>query len=109
MPRQDTRLEAEAAEFLVLGQLLLNRIPSCKTYTRMPGYDLIATEPERNRAARIQVKSRWATGAPGFLINCFVSDFVVVVRLIRGRANGGRVVSDPEYIIFPPAVVEDVC
>jgi hypothetical protein len=28
MPRLDTRLEAEAAEFLVLGQLLLNRIPN---------------------------------------------------------------------------------
>jgi hypothetical protein len=63
MPRQDTRLEAEAAEFLVLGQLLLNRIPRYKAYTRMPSYDLVATNPERNRVARIQVKSRWATGA----------------------------------------------
>lgn len=43
MPRLDTRLEAEGAEFLVLGQLLLQRIASYKTYTNMPGYDLVAT------------------------------------------------------------------
>jgi len=47
----------------------------------MPGYDLIATDPERNRVAIIQVKSGWATGAPGFLIKSFISDFVVVVKL----------------------------
>ena len=109
MPRQDTRLEAEAAEFLVLGQLLLNRIPSYKTYTRMPGYDLVATNPEQNRVARIQVKSRWATGASGFLIKSFISDFVVVVKLNRGRTNVGGVVTAPEYFVFPTPIVQNVC
>jgi hypothetical protein len=64
MSRLDTKLESEGAEFLVLGQLLVARIPTYKTYTNMPGYDLVATNPDTNRAARIQVKSRWRTGAP---------------------------------------------
>lgn len=42
MPRLDTRLESEGAEFLVLGQLLIARIPTYKTYTNMPGWDLVA-------------------------------------------------------------------
>jgi hypothetical protein len=109
MPRLDTRLEAEAAEFLVLGQLLLNRIPSYKTYTRMPGYDIVATSPERNRSARIQVKSRWITGASGFLIKGFDSDFVVVVKLNRGRVGGGGVVTNPDYFVFPTNVVQRAC
>ena len=110
MPRLDTRLEAEAAEFLVLGHLLLNRIPAdYKTYTRWPCYDLVATNPERNRAARIQVKSRWATGAPGFLIKSFVSDFVVVVKLNRGRTKVGGIAAAPEYFVFPTAVIKRVC
>ncbi len=46
MERQDTRLESEGAEFLVLGQFLINRIVAYKTYTNMPGYDLVATNPE---------------------------------------------------------------
>ena len=75
----------------------------------MPGYDLVATNPETNRVARIQVKSRWATGASGFLIKSFVSDFVVVVKLNRGRTNIGGVVTAPEYLVFPTEVVEKVC
>jgi hypothetical protein len=109
MPRLDTRLEAEAAEFLVLGQLLLNRITAHKTYTRMPGYDLVAMDAEHGRSAKIQVKSRWETGASGFLIKSFDSDFVVVVRLNRGRSGGGGVATAPEYFVFPTSMVRDVC
>jgi len=108
MPRRDTRLESEAAEFFVLGQLLLRRIFSYKTYTRLPGYDLVATDPERGRAARIQVKSRWATGASGFLIKNFASDFVVVVRLNRGKEKGERVETDPEFFVFPTSLMKRV-
>ena len=53
MARLDTRLEAEGAEFLALGQLLLHKIASYKTYTNMPGYDLVATNPESNKSAII--------------------------------------------------------
>ena len=104
--RQDTKLESEGAEFLVLGQLLIHRIASYKTYTNMPGYDLVATHPEKNASARIQVKSRWRTGAPGFIIKNFDCDFVVVVKLNRGMKDGTGKVSDPEYFVFPTAVIE---
>ena len=58
MDRLDTRLESEGAEFLVRGQLLPHKIPTYKTYTNMPGYDLVSTNPGCNTSARIQVKSR---------------------------------------------------
>ena len=58
MAKQRTTLESEGAEFLVLAQLLIQRIPAYKTYTNLPGYDLVATWPDTNRIARIQVKSR---------------------------------------------------
>src|SRR5216683_7607400 len=60
-PRLDSRLEAEGAEFLVLGYLLLEGINAHKTYTRYPGFDLIASNPATGRSCRIQVKSRWAS------------------------------------------------
>lgn len=106
MARLDTRLEAEGAEFLVLGQLLLHRIPSYKTYTNMPGYDIVATQPENNVAAKIQVKSRWRTGAGGFPIKNFDSDFVVVVLLNRGSKDGKKEVLPPRYFVFPIDVIK---
>jgi len=105
MARLDTRLEAEGAEFLVLGQLLLNRIASYKTYTNMSGYDLVATNPESNKSAMIQVKSRWRTGAAGFPIKNFSCDFVVVVLLNRGSKDGKKEVFPPNYYVFPVEVV----
>ena len=51
MTRQNTELESEGAEFLVLGHLLYDRIPSYKAYTNMPGYDLVATSLEHNTSA----------------------------------------------------------
>ena len=106
MARLDTRLEAEGAEFLVLGQLLLHRIASYKTYTNMPGYDLVATNPELNKSAMIQVKSRWRTGAAGFPINNFECDFVVVVLLNRGSKDGKKEVLPPKYYVFPVSVIK---
>lgn len=106
MPRLDTRLEAEGAEFLVLGQLLLHKIASYKTYTNMPGYDLVATNPESNKSAMVQVKSRWRTGAGGFPIKNFGCDFVVVVLLNRGSKDGKKEVLPPKYYVFPVGVIE---
>jgi hypothetical protein len=105
MSRQDTRLESEGAEFLVLGQLLIEGIRAYKTYTNLRGYDLVATWPETNRSARIQVKSRWATDANAFLIKNFDCDFVVLVRLNRGyrfssTAKQGLAAEEPEYYIL---------
>ena len=106
MPRQDTKLESEGAEFLVLGQLLINRIPAYKTYTNMPGYDVVATNPEKNTSARLQVKSRWDTNARGFLINRFDTDFVVLVKLNRGSRKGNADILNPQYYVFPVEVIE---
>ncbi|AFT95634.1 MAG: hypothetical protein Altm2KO_36070 [Alteromonas macleodii] len=107
MPRLDTRLEAEGAEFLVLGQLLLQRIASYKTYTNMPGYDLVATNPESNKSAMIQVKSRWRTGAAGFPIKNFDCDFVVVVLLNRGSKDGKKAIMPPRYYVFPVQIIQN--
>jgi hypothetical protein len=107
MPRLDTRLESEGAEFLVLGNLLIERIPTYKTYTNMPGYDLVATNPERNLATKIQVKSRWRTNAPGFLIRNFDCDFVVLCRLNRGAKKGTFKIGSPEFYVLPVDIVKN--
>ena len=109
MARQDTRLESEGAEFLVLGQFLIHKIAAYKTYTNMPGYDLVATNPENNTSAKIQVKSRWATKAGGFPIKNFGCDFVVVVLLNLGSKDGKKEVLPPEYFVVPVDVIQKVC
>jgi hypothetical protein len=101
MSRQNTRIESEGAEFLVLGQLLIAGIPTYKSYTNMPGYDLISTNPENNSSARISVKSRWKTKAEGFIIKSFDCDFVVIAKLNRGSKDGRSEVFPPEFFILP--------
>lgn len=109
MPRQNTRIESEGAEFLVLGQLLISGIPTYKSYTNMPGYDLIATNPANNSAARISVKSRWKTKAEGFIIKSFDCDFVVIVKLNRGSKDRPATdVRPPEFFVLPVDVVRAV-
>ena len=106
MTRQNTRLESEGAEFLVLGHLLIQGISAYKTYTNMPGYDLIATNPDRGKLARISVKSRWTTTATGFIIKNFDCDFVVVAKLNRGSKDGRSKIFPPEFFILPVDVVK---
>jgi hypothetical protein len=106
MSRLNTKLESEAAEFLVLGHLLLEVIPAFKSYTNFPGYDLIATDTANNTSARIQVKSRYRTDWDGFIIKNFDCDFVVLVTLNRGytngpKRNGDTGLKDPEFYIMP--------
>lgn len=110
--RQDTKLESEGAEFLVLGHLLIEGVPCYKAYTNFRGYDLIATSPEKGRIARIQVKSRWATDYDkSFPIKNYDCDFIVHVALNRGyrfgkRGKGDDVgVREPEYFVFPTEVI----
>ncbi len=104
MPRQDTTLESEGAEFLVLGQLLIEGIPAYEAYTDMPGYDLVATWPETNRSARIQVKSRWATDARHVLVKNRNFDVLVIARLNRGylksAAKRALPPQEPEYYVL---------
>ena len=91
MSRLDSKLEAPGAEFLVLGHLLIEGIAAYRAYDNYPGYDVIATLPRADRAARIQVKSRWATDFDGgFLIKNFDCDFVACVALNRGIRYGRK-------------------
>ena len=112
--RQDTKLEAEGAEFLVLGMLLIEGIQCFKAYHNFAGYDLVALDAGRGTSARIQVKSRWATDYDrSFAIKNFDCDFVVLVALNRGYrfrkmpihelASQGR--SAPKLYCFPVDVV----
>jgi len=102
--RLDTSLESEAAEFLVLAWLMLNKIPTFKAYVNYPGYDLIATNAERGTQVTIQVKSRFVTDWDGFIINNDKCDFVVFVALNRRykvKKKQGSGESDPEFYILP--------
>jgi len=101
MKKLDTRLECEGAEFLVLGHLLLNKIAAYKAYTNMPGYDLVAVNLVANTAAKIQVKSRWRTGATGFPISNFDCDFVVAALLNRGSIERTMSPSEPSFYVIP--------
>ena len=111
--RQDTKLESQGAEFLVLGSLLVGGISCYKSYVNFPGYDLVAVDPDRGRTARIQVKSRWATDYDrSFPIKSFECDFVVHVALNRGyrfrkkatKTDSG--VRDPSFYVFPVEVIK---
>jgi hypothetical protein len=87
--RQDTRLESEGAEFLILGLLLIEGIHCFKAYTNFAGYDLVAVDPASDRTARIQVKSRWTTDYNRrFPVKNFACDFVVFAALNRGFRYG---------------------
>ncbi len=69
--RRNTQLESSGAEFLVLGNLLIEGISAYKAYHNFKVYDVVAVNPEKNRSARIQVKSRFQTNWDGFIINNF--------------------------------------
>jgi hypothetical protein len=112
MKRQDTQLEAQGAEFLVLGHLLIAGIHAYKSYVNFPGYDLTAVNAKSRKTARLQVKSRWASDYDkGFPMKSFDCDFVIHVALNRGYAFRKKTthtdpgVKAPEFFILPVAVV----
>lgn len=111
--RRNTKLEAEGAEFLVLGSLLIEGIACFKAYVNYPGFDLIAVSPDKGRIARIQVKSRFASDYnKRFPIKNFDCDFVVHVALNRGYHYGkkgkgdGREIKIPDFFVFPVNIVK---
>ena len=115
MARLNSKLEAQGAEFLVLGALLIEGIDAHPTYTNTPGYDVIATNPDHGTSCRIQVKSRWATDFDGgFLIKTINCDFVVFVALNRGYryAKAGTAGDSgkgaPKFYVFPAETLRHV-
>ena len=110
--RKNTRLESEGAEFLVLGRLLLEGIPTFKAYINYPGYDLSSVNSDKNISARIQVKSRYRTDWDGFIIKNLESDFVVLVALNRGFArpkkNRDTGIREPEFYVFPISYIHEI-
>ena len=108
--RRNTQLESSGAEFLVLGNLLIEGIAAYKAYHNFKGYDVVAVNAENNRSARIQVKSRFQTNWDGFIINNFDCDFVVLVTLNRGytkqKSNGDNGVLPPDCYVFPLEYVD---
>jgi hypothetical protein len=112
--RQDTKLESEGAEFLVLGHLLVEGIACYKSYVNYPGFDLYAVNYKTGKSARIQVKSRWATDYDkSFPIKNFDCDFVVHVALNRGirfrkTKKASETIKTIEFFVFPTAVVQAV-
>lgn len=110
--RLNTQLESEGAEFLVLGNLLIEGILSYKAYHNFKDYDLIAANPKTKKSVTIQVKSRYTTEWTGFIINNFESDFVILVILNRGykkiKKNGETGVREPECFVFPIDYVKGI-
>lgn len=106
MKRRDTRLESEGAEFLVLGELLIQGIPGYKAYRNMPEYDIVALDPTSDRIARISVKSRFATNTSAFIIKNFDCDFVVVAKLNRGTKKDPLKVLRPYFFVLPVEAVK---
>ncbi len=98
--RLNTQLESSGAEFLVLGNLLIQGIAAYKTYQNYKSYDIIAVNADKGSMVRIQVKSRYQTGWNGFLIKDFDCDFVVLVALNRGykkpRKDGDTGIKSPD-------------
>jgi len=111
--RKDTKLESEGAEFLVLGNLLIEGISTYKTYTNFPGYDLIAINPKSKKIAKIQVKSRFQIDYGGqFPFENLDCDFVVHVALNREYFKKEKNIDiDPQLqvpiiYIFPKEIAE---
>lgn len=101
---EQIKLHSEGAEFLVLGNLLVRGIHATKAYTNYPGWDVMAFNPESGKSARIQVKSRFATDALGFLIGNQDFDYLVMAKLNRGRRytrarEEGEL--SPEFYVIP--------
>lgn len=110
--KQDTKLESEGAEFLVLGLLLVEGVSAYKAYINFPGYDLTAVNPDTKKVARIQVKSRWATDYDtSFPLKNLDCDFVVHVALNRGYRFGKKKnikdngIKPPTFYIFPVDII----
>ncbi len=105
MARTNTQLESAGAEYLVLGNLLRFKIQSFITSQNFEDYDIVATNPKKNKSIKIQVKSRFKESDTSFPIKKFGSKFVIFVKLNCGRRKDKKLTYEyrdpPEFYIFP--------
>ena len=75
---------------------MIRGVYATKAYTRYPGWDMLATNPETGKTCRVQVKARSATDFyGGFHIKNFDAEFVVLVALNRGyRCRKAKLMSN---------------
>jgi hypothetical protein len=111
MPRDNTSLEAAAAEHLVIARLLMERIQAFRAQANQPGYDILAVSAASARSTKIQVKSRVATDSGPFRFKNLDFDFAVLVRLNLGskleRKAGNKVSEiDPHFYVVPKKKLE---
>ena len=103
--RTNTQLESASAEYLVLGNLLRFRIQSFITSQNFEDYDIVATNPDKNKSIKIQVKSRFKESDNCFPIKKFGSEFVVFIKLNCGRRKSGKLTYEyrkqPEFYVLP--------
>lgn len=113
-----TNMHSEGAEFLVLGHLLIRGVHATKAYTRFPGWDVLAIDPDTGKTCRVQVKARLATDFDGgFPIKNLDAEFVVLAALNRGyrygqarrrdRDPGDSGERDPDFFVLPMPVVRE--
>lgn len=109
--RLNTQLESAGAEYLVLGNLLRYRIQSFITSQNFEDYDIVATNPEKNKSIKIQVKSRLKNSDTSFPIKKFGSDFVVFVKLNCGMKRHNKMCYKykdiVEYYIIPTKICKE--
>ena len=105
------KLSSEGAEFMVLGHLLIREINATKAYNNFPGWDVMAFNPETNKSASIQVKSRYATDSIGFLVKNNNFDFLVLAKLNRGhrytKNKDNKEIHNPDFYIIPSEDVRE--
>ena len=111
--RLNTQVPTEGAELLVQGMLCRAGIPTFKAPAFRAVYDLIAINPNTNKSAKIQVKSRFETDCDrSFVVNRLGADFFAFVFLNMGKNwdSGGphEGICEPEFYVVPKDKVKPI-
>lgn len=111
--KEEVAIRAEGAEMFVRAHLMLHYgVPVSVASRNMPGYDLIAHNPDLGQDCRIQVKYRSAINADGTRVKHFGFDFLVYVAGNVGRIGSKVALSEAEsraaeFFVIPKDVVEN--
>jgi len=111
--RLNTSLQSQGAEFLALGNLLVQGIQAHKAYVNHPNFDILAVNAETGRNCRISVKSRYASDFDGgFPIKSLECEFFVLVALNQGnrysRKSQAEAARPPDYWVVPVALLKAI-